>query len=141
MAESAVAVAYRAIRQRLVATSELWSSNVFPDLAPANVNRPFVVFFHMAGGEINVRRIQDASLVIVVKVISGALAEALQGAGRISALLNDADFASDPLDAGSEWVIQNVNQEQAVHLVEMVGGEQLYHSGHKFRFRLERISG
>ncbi len=139
MSEPAVAAAYRAIRQRLTATSELWGQNAFPDLAPAKASKPFVVFNWTGGGEINERRIQDASLLVTVKCVAATLQEAFSGAGRISALLNDADLSDDVLEPGSEWAILNVNQERAVHLVENVDGQQIYHHGAIYRMRLERV--
>ena len=140
MAESALSAAYKAIRRRLTESSELWGVKVHPDLAPANVGRPYVVFFWSGGGELNARRIQDAELLLTVKCVANTLDEAFRGAGRVSALLNDADLADDLLEPGDEWVILHTNQERAIHLVENIDGIQIYHSGSVFRFRMERIT-
>ena len=140
MSESALAAAYRAIRTRLTANTnnELWNERAYPDLAPASAARPFAVFFWSGGGEANRRRAQDAELRITVKVIADSLAEAFTGANRLSSLLNDADLGSvSPLDGGASWDILSVTQERAVHLVEMVDGQAIYHAGAVFRIKLE----
>jgi len=140
MAEVALAALYRTVRNRLIASSEIWGTKAFPDLAPAKTERPYVVFSYAGGGELNARVSQDAEIVLTIKIISTELGQALYGAQRISSLFNDADLSrAGALDAGSEWVIIHVKQEQIVHMVEMVEGVQVYHDGNRFRFRMERI--
>lgn len=141
MAEVAQAALYRAVNRSLTASpTELWGLRVFPDLAKTGTTRPYVVFSYAGGGEINGLRKQDAEIVLIVKMISENMAQAFNGAGRISELLNDADYSSaGALNAGSEWAILHVKQEQIVHLIETVDGVQIYHAGHRFRFRMERV--
>jgi len=140
MAEVALDALYRTVRNRLIASSEIWGAKAFPDLAPAKTERPYVVFNYTGGGELNARVSQDAEIVLTIKIISTELVQALYGVQRISSLFNDADLSrAGALDAGSEWVIIHVKQEQIVHMVEMVGGERVYHDGNRFRFRMERI--
>lgn len=140
MAETAIAALYRAVKQRLTASSgELWGQKAYPDLAPSGTEKPYVVFSYAGGGELNARRTQDAEIVLTVKVVTEQLAQAFSGAGRISTLLNDADYSSDSvLNAGADWLVLNVKQEQIVHMIETVDGRQVYHAGHRFRFRMER---
>ena len=141
MAEVALAALYRAVKARLTENSgELWGAKVFPDLAPSGTQKPYVVYAWMGGGEINARVQQDAEIVLQVKLVTDQLAQAFSGAGRISTLFNDADYSSAAaLNAGSEWAVLNVKQETIVHMIETVDGRQIYHAGHRFRFRMERI--
>jgi hypothetical protein len=140
MSDTALAAAYRAIQTRLTANTNnpVWNERAYPDLAPASAARPFAVFFWSGGGEANRRRVQDADLLITIKVVADSLAEAFAGAERLSALLNDADAGSAlALDGGASWDIVSVTQERAVHLVEMVDAQQVYHAGAVFRVRME----
>lgn len=140
MAEIAQAALYRAVNRRLTqSTTELWGQRVFPDLAKTGTARPYVVYSYAGGGEINGLRKQDAEIVLIVKAIAESMGQAFVAAGRISTLLNDADYSSvNVMDGGSEWAILHVKQEQIVHLIETVDGVQIYHAGHRFRFRMER---
>lgn len=140
MAEIAQAVLYRTVNRRLTqSTTELWGMRVFPDLAKTGTARPYVVYSYAGGGEINGLRKQDAEIVLIVKAIAESMGQAFVAAGRISTLLNDADYSSvNVMDGGSEWAILHVKQEQIVHLIETVDGVQIYHAGHRFRFRMER---
>lgn len=141
MAETAIAALYRAVKQTLTASpGEVWGGKVFPDLAPSGTEKPYVVYSWAGGGEINARRVQDAEIVLQIKIVTETLAQAFSGAGRISTLFNDADYSSAAaLNAGSEWAVLNVKQETIVHMIETVDGRQIYHAGHRFRFRMERI--
>lgn len=141
MAETALAALYRAVGKRLTESSgELWGQKAYPDLAPSGTAKPYVVFSWAGGGELNQLRTQDAEIVLQIKIVTDNLAQALIGAGRISTLFNDADYSSDSaLNAGAEWIVQHVNQEGIVHMLETVDGGQVYHAGHRFRFRMERI--
>lgn len=140
MAEAALEALYFAVGNRLIENSEMWGMNAFPDRAKDINNKPYVVFSWAGGGELNQRRTQDAEIVLQIKIVTDNLAQALTGAGRISTLFNDADYSSNSaLNAGSEWAVLHVKQEGIVHMIEPVDGGQLYHAGHRFRFRMERI--
>ncbi len=139
MAEAALAALYRAVQQQLTEESEVWGVKVFPDLAKGGTAKPYCVFSYAGGGEINARVVQDAEIVLQVKIVTDTLAQAFAGAGRISARLNDADYSSsEVLNGGADWLILNVKQEGIVHMIETVDGAQIYHAGHRFRFRMER---
>lgn len=139
MAEAAIAALYRAVKTRLTESSELWGDKAYPDLAPKNPTKPYVIFSYAGGGELNARVGQDAEIVVMIKAVSLELAQAFVMAGRISELFNDADYSSaNALNAGANWVILHVIQEGIVHMVETVDGGQIYHAGHRFRFRMER---
>lgn len=140
MAEVALAALYKAIKTRLTENSEVWGANVFPDLAPSGTAKPYVVFAWMGGGEINARVQQDAEIVVQIKGVTTQLAQAFVMAGRISTLFNDADASSNAaLNAGADWAILHTRQEGIVHMLETVDGGQIYHAGHRFRFRMERV--
>lgn len=137
--EAALQALYRAIYARLSRPGALWGSRVYADLASANAQRPYVVFFWAGGGEANTRRHADAELLLTVKIISERQAEAFQGVGRLAELLNDAGVydSADPLDGGPDWVICTMTQERAVHLVELVDGARVYHEGFQLRVVME----
>lgn len=138
MTEPALAALYRAVSQRLTPTvvPEVWGSKAYPDLVPANVARPYVIYAWAAGGELNQRVAPDAEFVLTVEAVSDTLVQAFSMSGRISALLNDADYASaKALNGGADWDILNASQEQAIHLLELLpSGTWIYREGSRFRF-------
>lgn len=137
--EAALQALYRTIYARLTRPGEVWGSKVYADLAPASVERPYVVYFWAGGGEANTRRHPDAELLLTVKIISERQVEAFQGGARLSALLNDAGVydTDDPLDGGPDWIICTTSQERAVHLVELIDGARVYHEGFQLRVIME----
>ncbi|MCK6578115.1 MAG: hypothetical protein L6Q98_08440 [Anaerolineae bacterium] len=141
--DDALQALYRAIRTTLSAATESWGpsgsgSRCYADLAPAGAPPPYVVFFVLAGGEINASVRQDAEFVLLVKcIVEEDMPTALAIAARLSALLNDQDAGA--LAAGDDWTIINISQEQRVHYVEQVDGRLLHHSGHRFRVRMESL--
>lgn len=138
MAETALAALYRAVGQRLVSGGDVWGQNAKPDLMTAGVARPYVLYAWAAGGEVNGLVKPDAEIVLTVQGFADSLAQAFTIAGRISALLNDADLSSaSPLNGGADWDILNVKQEQAIHLLELIDSRWVYRAGHRFRFRME----
>lgn len=145
MAETALEALYRAVGQRLTAQSEIWAERAYPDLAPKGTPRPYVLFAWAGGGEINQLTRQDAEIVLTVVCFADKLDVAFRGAGRISALLNDADLSNGTagtppaLDGGADWQIIHVNQEQIVHLIELVDGAWVYREGHRFRVLMEAV--
>lgn len=139
MSEHPVAAAYRAVNRRATEASEIWGARAYPDLAPAGVERPYLLWFVAAGTEANERKSEDAELVLVIKGVSNNLAEAFAMAARIDALFNDQGQydTSTPLDAGAAWSILTTKRELMVHLVETIDGKQVYHAGAQFRVRME----
>lgn len=140
MSVSAVGAAYAAIRARLAGGSELWGTRVYADLAPDNAKRPFVVYTFMGGGERNrLVRVQDASLVVAVRVVADTLGQAFEGAARLAELLDDAglfDGVTDMQQTG--WYITTTSVEQPLHLMEMVDGVRVYHAGFQLRLTMEQ---
>lgn len=145
MAETALAALYRAVGQRLTAQSEVWGPRAFPVLAKVGTPRPYVLFAWAGGGELNQLVKPDAEIMLTVVCAADTLAVAFHGAGRISALLNDADASNGTtgtppaLDGGADWQIIHVNQEQIIEIVELVDGAWVYREGHRFRVLLEAI--
>lgn len=140
MSEHPIAAAYRAVYRRATESSgEIWGDRAYPDRAPSGTERPYLIYFHGAGGELNARKIEDAELVLIIKGVSSSMAEAFAMAARIDALFNDQGQydTSTPLDGGAEWSILTTKRELMVHLVEQVDGQQVYHTGAQFRVRME----
>lgn len=137
--EHPLAAVYRAIRQRLTGTDEIWGERVHYDIAPAGTARPHVVFNVQSAAEENRLRKRDALVVMQVKVISTNLAEALTAAARVAALLNDAgeQDSSAPVWAGSDWHILTITLERMVQFSEFIDGVQVYHAGGLYRIRME----
>jgi hypothetical protein len=144
MTETATAALFRALRSQLMASGQLWGARVYANLAPAGKKTyPYVIYSHVAGGERNRIKARDAELVLLVKVISDSLAEALSAAAQVEALLNDQgnqDAASHPLVPGSssEWSVLTATAEVAVIYQEMFANAQpVYHVGSQYRFVME----
>ena len=137
MAESALSAAYEMLHQQL--SGDVWGDRAYPDVVPAGVVRPYVVWFWVSGGEDNNRQIQDASFVFTVKCVANTMAESLAGAQRISELLNDHGTQDDSAlpDVSPDWEITTVTQDRAVHLVEYQDGEPIYHDGNQYLIVME----
>lgn len=138
MADDSLGALYKALQTRLNSSGDVWGTRVYADVAPAGTARPYVVYAMAAGGEINTRIKQDAEYVIMVRSITESAAQAFSAAARISALLNDADYGSAlQLSGGADWYILHTLQEQNIYRVELVDGTWVYHSGYRFRIRME----
>lgn len=134
---TALEALYAAVYQRLTGQPEVWTT-VSPDVAPTSTRRPHVVYAWTGGGERNGLVRQDAELVLAVQAYCDTQAQAFVAAGRISALLNDADAGSAlALDGGADWSVLNSQQEGVIHRIERVDGQWVYREGHYFRFMLE----
>ena len=142
MSEHALAALYRAIVARLKAGGA-WGNRVYPTAAKAGTEYPFVVYFLHGGGERNAIRGRDAEIVVVVKVVSDNMGEALQCAYDIDALLNDAGLQDDATDhlepgGGSEWKILTVTGEEHIQYTEMfANATPVYHAGGRYRIVME----
>lgn len=136
---TALEALYGAVKARLLETpSGVWGDRVHPDLAPAGTARPHVVFAYAAGGEANRIVGRDAEIVLMISGYADTQAVAFALAADLSDRFNDADKSSTtPLDAGAEWWVLNVTQEQAIHTVELIKGVWVYREGHRFRFVME----
>jgi hypothetical protein len=139
--EDPLAALYRALQTRLLNADPLWGARVYSDLVPTGVIRPYVIVTFNAGGETNNHVHPDANIVLIVKCVAETLSEATRGAGRIHALLNDADMSSNSaLGGGPEWIIKTSTAEQKIHYPELVdGAKRLIHSGNRYRFNMESV--
>ena len=119
----------------------LWQNRVYPELVPAQIVRPYVVFFVSAGGERNDLKRGDADFSLVVKCVSLEMAEALAGADRIAALLNNQGKQDGgPIVGDASWVITTINQLRVVQQTEMISNDKpLYNSGHMFNVMMEAL--
>lgn len=141
MSDTALSALYRAVRQRLTATPELWEGRVYADFAPAGTPKPYLLFFFAGGGEMNTVRARDAALLLNVKVVADSFALASQGAARIDALLNDSGVydSASPLAGGTDWHILTVTGGLHLHVVEPVDGRQVFHEGGQYRVVMETV--
>lgn len=119
----------------------LWQSRVYPEIVPAQIVRPYVVFFVSTGGERNELKRDDAQFTMVVKCVSLQMSEALDGAGRIGAILNNAGSQGNGTIAGdADWVITTIEQMRVVQQIERINNDQpLYNSGHMFNIIMEKL--
>lgn len=135
-AQSDLQAAYTALYTLLADGGEAWGTRAYPDIAPAGTAYPYVVYYWLAGGETNRFLRAESSLVIGVKCVSNTLQEAMEGAARIEALLNDIERKGG-LSGGEDWQIASVSREGLIHLSEVVDGGRIYHHGARYRFNLE----
>lgn len=121
--------------------NEMWGDRVYPEIVPAKIIRPYVVYFISSGGERNARRKDDATFTVVTKCVSLQLSESMDGAGRLSEILNNAGAqGSGEVSGDDQWVIMSIEQMQFIKQVEMINDDQpLFHTGHMFRFNMEKI--
>lgn len=135
------AAAYQAIVARCSSPSELWGGRVFRTRAPAGTARPYVVFFHAGGGARNdIQNKRDANLLLTVRVAANSLPVALEGAGRLAELLDNAgrfDVSDNPLNGGDDWLIQTSTAEDDISFDELVDGGVVYHEGFQLRLIME----
>ena len=69
------------------------------------------------------------------------MSEALDSAGRIGTILNNAGSQGSGTIAGdADWVITTIEQMRVVQQIERINNDQpLYHMGHMFSITMEKI--
>ena len=119
----------------------LWSNRAYPEMVPAQIVRPYVVYFVSTGGERNNLKRNDAQFSLVVKCVSLQMAEAIDGADRIAALLNNKGAQDGGTITGdATWVITTIQQMRIVQQTEMINNDTpLYNSGHMFDVMMEAL--
>jgi len=128
----------RATKAALTEASEPWGERVYKDAAPqtrsnAPVTRPYVICM-LAGGGVVTGKHDHVNVVWRVKVVAESDESAYAAKGRLSALLNNADYGSSKaLDGGDDWDINSVHEERAIDFTEMVDGVWYFHVGADFR--------
>ena len=131
----------KACFNRLTATPEIWGNQVGEVIHPSWV-KPYLQMYYISGGERNQYKTQDAEFQLGFKVVAEDMEQALIGAARISALLNDQGVQDRPdvaLAGGDDWEICTATQGRMIHLVEAFSDAQnFYHEGHVFSFVLGR---
>lgn len=145
MAEFAYSALAKALRARIAGSGgELWGQRVYPEQAPSGAAMPYAIYSLNAGGDTNLRKRDDAEYMVMVKIVSTNMNEAMTGAGRISALLNNAgiqDNATTGMTAGSDWSILTTDVDQSIQYIENVDNvSQFYHAGHMIRIQMEANS-
>lgn len=117
------------------------NGRTYPDLAPADTERPFVLFARKPeGGETDVRRRPTETHVLMVEVIAERIEDAFDGAGRLVDLLRDqGSQESNGLPIDANWEITTVSQGVLIYRVELWNGVlPLYHCGYEYTFTLEK---
>lgn len=119
----------------------LWQDRVYPEIVPAQVIRPYVVFFVSSGGERNDRKRDDAEFTISVKCVALQMADAMAGASRISALLNNQGSQDGGTITGdANWTITTIEQLRIIQQIEMISDDKpLYNSGHQYNIVMEKL--
>lgn len=131
----------RAIRQRAIATAEIWSSRVYRAQAPANSARPYLIYIFSSGLKPQLTPNTDAELLITIKVVAADALTSERGAARVAELFDNlGQNRAATLDCGLDWALIHSQLTRYISLIENVdnGATQLYHDGATFRFLLER---
>lgn len=115
---------------------------VYPIIAPANADMPFITHSIQTGGEDNRRGDrQDASFTVLVKCLASTSTEAFAGVQWISDRLNDRGTQDrlnwlGAMPAG--WTITTCTQGEAVMLTELYQNTAwIYHAGYQFNIVME----
>jgi hypothetical protein len=141
MTEPALQTVYKAVAARLSGSGEPWGSKVRVSLVKASTGYPYVVQFWSGGGEVQINGFIHAEFRIGVKCVSDKLAEAMSGAGRISALLREKGQQTSPADylyGSADWDILTVTEEETIYLVEGAPDTvPVYHVGAFYRLFMQ----
>lgn len=117
----------------------LCGGRVFPDLAPSATSRPYVVYFHATGGNVQVRRGRKSERhTFLVKIVADTAAESFALEPIETLLHNNGTQGLNTLPVNAEWEITTVTQGAALHAVELVNGQPLYSTGYEYEFVLEQ---
>jgi len=131
---TALATLYTALFAVLQAVGE-----VYADYAPANINRPYTVFFFVSGG--NTRSIVNnrQMVAITVKAVADNLTEAQSLASAFNAILENAGLQDGGAIVGdADWDICTITQNGDVYQIEY--DEQIapiYHVGFEYEIVME----
>lgn len=123
-------------------TSALWATRVERlTTASANMTRPYVVYFHVSGGNELVRaRQRSAQITMGVKGVSNTLAVADAISDAISSLLRDSgDQDVNPrLASHATWRVLTVTEGRSIYIEEKaLEATTVYHMGHQYEVRME----
>ncbi|MEQ9027567.1 MAG: hypothetical protein RLP44_02530 [Aggregatilineales bacterium] len=128
--------------QIALADDVIAGDRAYPFGAVAGTERPYLVYFPVIVREANELKRDDAEIVMQIECVANRLSDAMDGAGRISALFNNAgeqDGGAIVGDAG--WRIRTITQEGDVTRVESFeNAREIYHGGFEFRFSMEAKS-
>lgn len=139
--EDSLGALYRAVANKLMNASPIWTGRVYPDDVDQDVVRPYVVFAYTAGGEANEVGRPDADYLLTVKVVADTQQLAMDGSARLAWLLNDQgvqDHPETPLNGGDDWEVITSTVERRVHIKDRFSGTKpIFHDGHQIRFKME----
>ena len=139
MASHALHVLRKVIYRQLV-NETLWGAEVYPERAPAKASRPYVVYFHVAGGnEVVTTGGGNARYIMTIKAVADRLEEALLCSQRIRELM-DNHGSQEPaaLPLHDDWDVTTTTRGRTVSVPDMFAGAlPLYHEGDQYEFVME----
>lgn len=123
-----------ALYQRLTSTggTALWNQRVYAHQAPQGTPSPYVIFFHVVGGDLNLSPSRLIDMRYQVEVWAETLAEARQGADYLETALHNAALTV------SGWNLIGCEQEDAISSVENDKGTQCFRRGSDYRIRMSK---
>lgn len=111
----------------------LWGAGtavrVYAEQAPALTTAPYVIFFHVAGGDENMNPAGSFDVIYQVECWANVLAQARQGQTYINAALHHQTLTIS--GATNFWTVQ----QDLIRSVENVDGKQFWRRGATFQFR------
>lgn len=108
----------------------LWGTRVYADQAPAAPTFPYLVFFHVAGGEENVNPAGSFDVLYQVECWGTVLSDARSGQAYLGSALHHQTLS---LAGGytNFWTVQ----QDFIRTVENVEGKQYWRRGATYRIR------
>jgi hypothetical protein len=113
--------------------------DVYADHAPIGVNRPYIVFYFVSGG--NTREVVNnrQKIILTVKAVTDGLADGLTLSAQFDNLLADGGLFDGGVIVGdADWDICTITQTETVYLVEWdENAKPIYHSGFDYEIVME----
>lgn len=124
----------QAIYGRLTGTAgtALYGTRVYADQAPLGAALPYVVFQHVAGGDLNVSPSRVVDVDYQIECVALDLSEARQGAGYVEAAFHNQRFNAP------NWNLIACTQKDLFRSVEEAEGKQYWRRGATYRFRVSK---
>jgi len=139
---------YRAFKRQLDGAA-LWGDDVYPDVAPPDAARPYVVFNNVEGGDTNRYAHESNSFMIDVKfIVENDYEAGKQGAALISDLLKDKGYQDiddsgnhGPVAGDSDYLIKTITRGKRIHILDDLEkiGQYVYYDGHTFMVEMEVV--
>jgi len=120
-----------ALYSKLTSTggTALWGTRVFDTLAPQAAALPYVVFQHVAGGDLNISPSRLVEVEYRVECIGTVLSDARTGSDHIETALRDVTLTVSGFNAIA------CTQQDLFNRVDTVDGKTYYRKGAFYRIR------